>query len=88
MPYIKFENRIKYAPFVGPLAARLDGEPPGEFNYVITRLLNEGLDLTSNPSYDKLNTALGILEAVKLELYRRVAAPYEERKREENGDVY
>lgn len=33
-------------------------------------------------------TILGVLECVKLELYRRVAAPYEDRKIEENGDVF
>ena len=39
---------------------------------------------------DKITTAevLGVLECVKLELYRRVAAPYEDKKCQENGDVY
>ena len=29
----------------------------------------------------------GVLELVRLEFYRRVVAPYEDMKREENGDV-
>ena len=39
-------------------------------------------------SYSFLNDFIGVLECVKLELYRRVATPYEEDKRQENGDVY
>jgi hypothetical protein len=31
---------------------------------------------------------IGVLECAKLELYRRVAAPYEDAKCEDNGDVY
>jgi len=30
----------------------------------------------------------GVLENVKQEMYRRLAAPYEDKKAEENGDVY
>jgi len=33
-------------------------------------------------------TVTGVLECAKLELYRRIAAPYEDTKIEENGDVY
>jgi len=36
----------------------------------------------------QINEVIGVLECAKLELYRRVAAPYEERKRIENGEVY
>jgi hypothetical protein len=38
--------------------------------------------------YQAINDCLGALEGAKLELYRRVAAPYEDRKIQENGDVY
>jgi len=39
-------------------------------------------------SYSNVNEIIGALECIKLELYRRVAAPYEDLKIEENGDVY
>jgi hypothetical protein len=60
---------------------------PGELNYAITSLLvsyytRQGL------SYSTINDILGALEGAKLEFYRRVAVPYEEEKRKENGDVY
>ena len=38
--------------------------------------------------YSKINALIGVLECAKLELYRRVAAPYENDKIDENGDVY
>ena len=38
--------------------------------------------------YAHLNEAIGVLECAKLELYRRVAAPYEDEKIAESGDVY
>jgi len=31
---------------------------------------------------------MGALEGAKLEFYRRVVVPYEEKKMKENGDVY
>ncbi len=81
MPYIDAEARN-----------RLDngGEPktPGELNYMITRLIDEFLIQKGEIRYTHLNEVIGALECAKLELYRRVAAPYEDRKLREAGDVY
>jgi hypothetical protein len=41
-----------------------------------------------NKSYFSYNEVVGVLECVKLEMYRRLVAPYEDRKCKENGDVY
>jgi len=38
--------------------------------------------------YDDYNTLIGVLENIKLELYRRKIIPYEDIKIKENGDVY
>ena len=70
----------------------LDKDPsgastPGELNYIITQAIEEYLALWDF-DYAKLNEVIGVLECAKLELYRRVAAPYEDKKCEENGDVY
>lgn len=59
----------------------------GELNYKVTKLVDawitdEGL------SYASINAAIGVLECAKLELYRRIAAPYEDTKIVANGDVY
>ena len=60
---------------------------PGELNYVITKLLDEFLR-GEGFNYTNINAAIGVLECAKLELYRRLAAPYEEIKKAQNGDVY
>jgi hypothetical protein len=59
----------------------------GDLNYSITKLILGVLELEEKPKYTKFNTAIGILESVKLELYRRFVAPYENEKILENGDI-
>ncbi len=87
MPYIKPEDRVKYEGVLGELTGILKAQPveriDGELNYVITKILKEAYPLR----YFNLNRAVGVLECCKLEFYRRVAAPYEDTKIEESGDV-
>lgn len=82
MPYIKQADRQ-----VLDLTSRGGRiENSGELNYSITTLLIGFLG--RSPNYAKINDAIGALEGAKLELYRRQAAPYEDSKIKENGDVY
>jgi hypothetical protein len=87
MPYIKMEDRPKYEESLSELISTLKSQPvesiDGELNYIITRILKESYPLR----YFNLNRAMGVLECCKLEFYRRVAAPYEDTKIEQNGDV-
>lgn len=87
MPYIKLENRKKYEKVLGELVDILKPLPPeevdGELNYVVTKILKEVYPLR----YFHINKAVGVLECIKLEFYRRVAAPYEDLKMKESGDV-
>lgn len=79
MPYITQIRR----------AALASGDTPqseGELNYAITRLVTQFIG--ASPNYANINAAIGALECAKLEMYRRIATPYEEIKREINGDVY
>jgi hypothetical protein len=78
MPYIKPEDR-KQLVYRSP-------ESAGELNYAITMLCKEYL--AGSVSYMRINDVLGALEGAKLEFYRRIAAPYEDTKIQENGDVY
>lgn len=59
----------------------------GELNYLVTKLCDAFL-MKTGLSYKNLNQTIGALECAKLELYRRVAAPYEDKKSRENGEVY
>jgi ribosomal protein S3AE len=87
LPYIKTGNRTKYNTVLKELIKTLKTLPPeevdGELNYVITKLLKEVYPLR----YFHINKAIGVLECAKLEYYRRVAAPYEDLKIQESGDV-
>jgi ribosomal protein S3AE len=87
LPYIKTANRAKYNIVLRELIEILKTLPPeevdGELNYVITKLLKEIYPLR----YFHINKAIGVLECAKLEYYRRVAAPYEDTKIQESGDV-
>jgi hypothetical protein len=59
----------------------------GELNYLVTRLCDAFL-METGLSYKNINQAIGALESAKLELYARIARPYEEKKCRENGEVY
>jgi len=61
-------------------------ETAGELNFCITSLIDCYLSVSKN--YQAINDCLGALEGAKLELYRRVAAPYEDKKIVANGEVY
>lgn len=76
MPYLTQESRTKI---------RLASS--GQLNYIIHQIIDEYLE-DNGLSYETLNSILGVLTAVQLEIYRRLAAPYEDRKKDENGDVY
>jgi hypothetical protein len=56
----------------------------GQLNYVITRMI---ASFIGEPSYTQINAVIGVLECVKLELYRRLAASYEDVKCYKNGDI-
>jgi hypothetical protein len=81
MPYIKPELRSSIL---------LDPESisnAGELNYYISTLVNHFIN-EKGKSYAVVNEVIGALECAKLELYRRIIAPYEDIKIQENGDVY
>ena len=79
-------------PYIVETARELldDGGLPdnaGEMNYVISTLIDDYLQ-EYGKYYANINEVIGVLECAKLELYRRIAAPYEDEKIETNGDVY
>jgi len=91
MPYIKQEKRDVLNPAIDKLMIALvnlqcdddANNMEGNINYVFTKLLKN----CYGDSYGEINDALGVIAAVQLEFYRRVAVPYEEQKIYDNGDV-
>ena len=86
MPYITQPDRDRLDPKIKELANTINMESrAGELNYTITKLL---LTIKGAGKYKDYNELIGALESVKLEVYRREIAPYEDLKVNENGDVY
>ena len=79
MPYIDPKTRAQLDKVSRPATV-------GELNYVLTKVCL--CYLGAEPSYSRINDIIGALECCKQEIYRRVAAPYEDRKIAENGDVF
>ena len=80
MPYVRQHARDGLCQGRSPDTA-------GELNYEITRTIQNYL-CRGVPGYADFNEVIGVLECAKLELYRRMIAPYEDKKCAENGDVY
>ena len=87
MPYITQEERSQYDKVLEEITKLLKEKPPesvdGHLNYVVTKIIKEVYPLR----YYHINKAMGVLECIQHEFYRRVAAPYEDIKIKENGDV-
>ena len=84
MPYIKPDDRTKFdesAIKIGTTA-----ECAGDLNYAITVIAHTYLK-KKGIRYANMNEVVGALECAKLELYRAIAAPYENDKIAENGPV-
>lgn len=58
----------------------------GELTFQITALIDN--HLIGNLDFQACGEAIAALECAKLELYRRIVAPYEDEKIVVNGDVY
>lgn len=80
MPYI--EGNRRDALNQGDAAAT-----PGELNYKITKLAHNYLIRKAKIGYAEMNEVLGVMDAARQEFYRVVMAPYEDKKRVENGSV-
>ena len=84
MPYIKQEDRVKFksaAQYLG-----MQATCAGDLNYLISLIAHSYLE-QKGVRYANVNEVIGALECCKLELYRAVAAPYEDEKVSENGPV-
>lgn len=85
MPYIKGEDRSKFDGILVKLQSM--DLTPGEINYFITSFLHNIFLDSTILTYTRINSLIGVLECAKLELYRQVAARYEDKKKLENGSI-
>jgi len=84
MPYIPQDARKIFDKHIREIARNL--QTPGELNYVISKIINLLL-VHKGVNYNQLNEIVGAMECAKLELYRRIAVPYEDEKIKSNGDI-
>lgn len=59
----------------------------GELTFEITRLIDAYHDAHED-NFQTRSEIVSALECAKMEFYRQVVSPYEDKKCEENGDVY
>ena len=88
MPYIQDYRRKLFEQILIEFegANQLFNMDVGDLNYIITKMLHIHLK-KEGKNYNNINSLIGVLECAKMELYRKVAAPYENKKIKENGDV-
>lgn len=90
---LRIERRLEI-PYINPqcrniLKKRTDGfllNNPGTLNFVITRICHNYIR-DMGLKYITLNEVIGVLECAKQELYRQVAAKYEDQKKIEHGNI-
>jgi hypothetical protein len=94
MPYLSPPIKQRLDPHIRRLAAEItaiaveesgDAAFAGALNYACTRLAVETMP---ERRYWSIATVTGVLKNVADEFYRRVAVPYEEERRAENGDAF
>ncbi len=87
MPYIEQKDREKWSKIIEQAVAELEKlemkDIDGNLNYLITSILKKAY----LPKYFNYNRAIGLLECIKQEFYRRQVSSYEDIKIKENGDV-
>lgn len=87
MPYIPEKERRPIDTVLADLIKYV--RTPGQFNYVISRLLEHFVWTDSaGVGYAAMSRWRAAVTDAAEEFYRRVMAPYEDRKAKENGDVY
>ncbi len=82
MPYIKEDQRTQFEEAINNTPIP---ENAGELNYLLTSFVLDYLG--THPNYQKFCEVEGVLSHMSKEIYRRLAAPYEDKKIRENGDL-
>jgi hypothetical protein len=86
MPYIKKDRREEFDKALEQLPLP---QNTGELNYVFTKLCIQYFNLKPDgKNYQTINDISGALHCAADEFYRKIAAKYEDKKIDENGDVY
>lgn len=89
MPYIPMSERVSLETEIEALVEKMMDFPRmGTINYVFSTILNRIVQRTGGVNYSSIAGISGVLSNVASEFYRRVAMPYEDAKKEANGDIF
>lgn len=96
MPYINKEERVELDHLIDSIVDSIKNTKTslnnpndfknhlGRINYTFSRILS---GVMGSINYSNIAMATGVIENIKQEFYRRLAAPYEDHKIEQNGDI-
>lgn len=87
MPYIPADRRDEIEVELINEGCSWKPQNAGDLNWLITTFIDNMLS-EKGIRYAHVNEMIGALECCKLELYRRIAAPYEDQVMDKNGDAY
>lgn len=89
MPYITQADRERYKEPMRQLRKIIQagGITNGDLNFLMTLLALLYVE-RHGESYNTLSDAIKAFECAKLEFYRRKVVPYEDKKIDQNGDIY
>jgi hypothetical protein len=85
MPYITQDERQKFEKILESID-ELENMSNGQMNYLISSIVLSQIKFRGE-CYDTYNSMVGVLESLKLELYRVYVATYENKKMRENGGL-
>lgn len=80
MPYLMEATRER-------VEREREPENSGELNYLLTQAAIDYI-ARNGLAYSTINDVMGAFACAAQEFFRRVGAPYEDKKIQENGDVY
>jgi hypothetical protein len=88
MPYISQDSRAEYNDEINSLVEKLEAWDndtlSGHLNYIFFRIVAL---LGKNESYARMATVSSALSEAQAEFRRRIMAPYEDEKIQQNGDI-
>ena len=91
MPYIDKYHRITIDQHLDEIVKCIhshdNAQWDGDLNYAMSYLVAKTFAPCGKWRYHFIARALGAFEAAKLEFYRRVAGPYEDKAIAKNGDI-
>jgi len=89
MPYIRQSDRYHIVVKEKPNYPKInidEVKSAGDIQYAIAYMLKNYME-RKGLNYQNCNDVMGALAGAQMEFYRKVVAPYEDLKIEENGDV-